>query len=84
VTPHEALRSAIGFSLVESGMCRGKPGAIVARMGAEARAALQQLTAADIAHPQREWCVISVTPAERHAEDARRLRCEFDRQLRHA
>lgn len=82
MTPHEALQTAIGCGLFDSGRFRGEPGAIVARMGPEVRAALQQLTADDIAWPLRRDCVLEVTPAQRVLEQLRALKLRFDRGLR--
>lgn len=80
MSPLDALHAAIGRGIID---CRRErtPGAIVRRMGAETREALQRLTSAEVQHPFHHEVVCELTPAQHAQEQLRALKLLFDRQL---
>lgn len=78
--PLDALHAAIVRGIID---CRRDrtPGAVVRRMGADTREALQRLTSAVVQHPFRYEVVGEPTPAQYVREQLRALKLRFDQRL---
>lgn len=80
LNPVEILDAAIMRGLCDSGMCRGKPGAIIDRMGKEYREALQNLKSCDVQNIRTDYCYGGITYDNNQYMS--KILTDFDKKLR--